>query len=185
MCLVGSSWCIIFAFIVCKQLHLHMSHGAHLFHAEVGFYELLNLEWRTPCKTKQLTPVCTSSVSRDHIQAIFFYFYGFQSYWVSYLLRNLIHCGLVGSQIRSSYARFHVTACHLFSTKPLPEPMMTYCQLDPQGHTSVKWHYLENAFEMWFAFLSMSQCVECIMHVLCKQFHVLLLITPRWFNHYV
>ena len=25
----------------------------------------------------------------------------------------------------------HVMACHLFCTKPLPEPMITYCQVDP------------------------------------------------------
>ena len=29
-------------------------------------------------------------------------------------------------------------ACHLFSTKPLPETMLIYCQLDLEQHTSVK-----------------------------------------------
>ena len=28
-------------------------------------------------------------------------------------------------------ALVHVMACHLLSAKPLPEPMLTYCQLDP------------------------------------------------------
>ena len=30
-----------------------------------------------------------------------------------------------------------VMACRLFSVKPLPEPMMIYCQLDPQENISV------------------------------------------------
>ena len=38
--------------------------------------------------------------------------------------------------IRSSLV--HVTACHLFGTKPSPEPMMTFCEMDPQEQTSVK-----------------------------------------------
>ena len=29
-------------------------------------------------------------------------------------------------------------ACRLFGTKPLPEPMLTYCQLDPWEQTSVE-----------------------------------------------
>ena len=29
-------------------------------------------------------------------------------------------------------------ACHLFGTKPLPEPKLTYCQLDPYEQTSMK-----------------------------------------------
>ena len=29
-------------------------------------------------------------------------------------------------------------ACRLSGAKPLPEPMLTYCQLDPQEQTSVK-----------------------------------------------
>ena len=34
-------------------------------------------------------------------------------------------------------------ACHLLSTKPLPEPILTYCQSDPKEQTSVKtWSYL-------------------------------------------
>ena len=35
-------------------------------------------------------------------------------------------------------ALVHVMACHLFSTKPLPEPTLIYCQLDPQEQTSVQ-----------------------------------------------
>ena len=46
-----------------------------------------------------------------------------------------------------------VMACHLFGAKPLPEPMLAYCQLDPQEQTSVKFQPKykilidENAFE--------------------------------------
>ena len=44
-------------------------------------------------------------------------------------------------------------ACRLLGAKPLTEPVLTYCQLDPQEQTSVKFesHYKtsihENAFE--------------------------------------
>ena len=36
------------------------------------------------------------------------------------------------------YHWFQVMACRLFGTKPLPEPMMAYCQLDSQEQISVK-----------------------------------------------
>ena len=35
-------------------------------------------------------------------------------------------------------ALVQVMACRLFGAKPLPEPMFTFCQLDHQEHTSVK-----------------------------------------------
>ena len=44
-------------------------------------------------------------------------------------------------------------ACHLFGAKPLPEPVVTYCQLDHWEQISVKfnWNFKlfiqENAFE--------------------------------------
>ena len=44
-------------------------------------------------------------------------------------------------------------ACRLFGTKPLPEPMLTYCQLDPEEQIAVKFYqntklFIEkNAFE--------------------------------------
>ena len=50
-------------------------------------------------------------------------------------------------------ALVQVMACHLFGTKPLPEPILTYCQLDPEEQTSVKIESKykisteENAFE--------------------------------------
>ena len=50
-------------------------------------------------------------------------------------------------------AIIQVVACHLFGTKPLPEPMLTNCQLDPKEQTSVEFKskYMifihKNAFE--------------------------------------
>ena len=35
-------------------------------------------------------------------------------------------------------ALVQVMACRLFGDKPLPEPMLEYCQLDPNEQTSVK-----------------------------------------------
>ena len=31
-----------------------------------------------------------------------------------------------------------IMACRLFSTKPLPEPMLEYCRLDPGAQIQVK-----------------------------------------------
>ena len=39
---------------------------------------------------------------------------------------------------------------YMFSPKPLPEPMLTYCQLHPKEQTSMKFEYIfikENKFE--------------------------------------
>ena len=57
-----------------------------------------------------------------------------------------------------------VMTCHLFSTKPLPEPMLTTCQLDRQWHFNQNMKFLlnENAFEIiickMVAILFWSQC---------------------------
>ena len=40
-------------------------------------------------------------------------------------------------------------ACHLFSAKPLPEPMLTYCQIDPQEWTSMKFKSKHKTFHSW------------------------------------
>ena len=37
-------------------------------------------------------------------------------------------------------------ACHLSRTKPLPEPMLTYCQLDPYEQTAGKFELKQNTF---------------------------------------
>ena len=38
----------------------------------------------------------------------------------------------------TGWALVQIMACRLFGTKPLPEPMMTYCQLDSWEQISVK-----------------------------------------------
>ena len=43
-----------------------------------------------------------------------------------------------------------VMACRLFGTKPLPEPMQTLCQLDPQEQTSVKFESKCKIFHWWY-----------------------------------
>ena len=48
----------------------------------------------------------------------------------------------------SGSALVQVIACCLFSTKPLPKPMLAYCQLDYWEQISVKIIFIqENAFE--------------------------------------
>ena len=42
-----------------------------------------------------------------------------------------------------------VMARHLFGAKPLPEPMLPYCQLDPWEQTSVKFESRYNTFHSW------------------------------------
>ena len=65
-----------------------------------------------------------------------------------------------------------IMACHLFSVKPLSEPILDYCELDPREHISVKLEsksaifIKENAFEnvgrKVSAILSQLQCVMLI-----------------------
>ena len=43
---------------------------------------------------------------------------------------------MINQQIESSLVP--VMAWHLLGAKPLPEPMLTYCQWDPQKQSSVK-----------------------------------------------
>ena len=59
-------------------------------------------------------------------------------------------------------ALVQVMACRLFGAKPLPEPMLTYCQLDPWEQTSVKFEskyktvfmkmHLEMSYAKWRPF---------------------------------
>ena len=67
-------------------------------------------------------------------------------YWVRHILALLLcDAGWVNSSPPSAaYMRqwtgsalVRVIACRLFGAKPLPEPMLTYCQLDPWEQTSV------------------------------------------------
>ena len=42
-----------------------------------------------------------------------------------------------------------IMACLLFSTKPLSEPMLSYCQLDPEEHISVIFYLKFECFHSW------------------------------------
>ena len=55
-----------------------------------------------------------------------------------------------------------VMVCRLFGTKPLPEPMFTYCRLDPQEQISVKFESKYKAFHSTDAF----ECIICNMSVI-------------------
>ena len=41
---------------------------------------------------------------------------------------------------RTGSALVQVFAYHLVSTKPLPEPELTHCELNPEEHTSMKFY---------------------------------------------
>ena len=55
-------------------------------------------------------------------------------------------------------ALVQVMACRLFGTKPLPEPMLTYCQLDPWEQNSLK-------FELKYETVHSQKCIwNCHLH---------------------
>ena len=60
-------------------------------------------------------------------------------------------------------ALVQVMACHLFGAKPLPELMLTHCQLDPQEQISVK-------FESKYEHSIEENAIE---HVVCKMSAIL------------
>ena len=64
---------------------------------------------------------------------------------------ELTHCGTgMPHGIRDLLSSlFQIMACSLFSTKPLPEPVVTYCQLDPQEHISMKYNLKFKHFHSW------------------------------------
>ena len=53
-------------------------------------------------------------------------------------------------------ALFHIMACRLDGTKPLSEPMLTYCQLDPKEHISMKFYLKFKYFHSTKMHLNMS-----------------------------
>ena len=62
---------------------------------------------------------------------------------------------------------FQIMACHLFGSKPLSEPMLPYCQLDPKEHILVKIyskftrvHSRKNVVCEMAAMLFQPQCVN-------------------------
>ena len=50
------------------------------------------------------------------------------------------------------WALAQIMACRLFGAKPLSEPMLDYCQLDPKEHTSVKFQLKFEVFPFKNAF---------------------------------
>ena len=56
---------------------------------------------------------------------------------------------------RTQSALVQIMACHLFGAKPLSDPMLTYCQFDPQEYTSVKFESKYQTFVSWKCF---SKC---------------------------
>ena len=86
-----------------------------------------------------------------------------------------------------------ITACCLFSTEPLPETILTYCQLDPKEQTSLNFKskcndfnsrkfYWKYYFQNGGHFVSASMCwwLSCVRHSLgCSP--VLQLWWQGWF----
>ena len=60
----------------------------------------------------------------------------------------------------------HWVACRLFGAKPLPEPMLTYSQLDPSKQTSLKFKskYQNFLFENSFKIYVVSKVVPILSH---------------------
>ena len=52
-------------------------------------------------------------------------------------------------------ALVQVMACRLFGPKPLPEPMLAYCKLDPKQQTWVK---LESKYKTFHSWKCISKC---------------------------
>ena len=47
---------------------------------------------------------------------------------------------------RSSSTLLQVTTCSLIGTKPLPKPILTYCQIDPMEHISLRFYVKHRRF---------------------------------------
>ena len=80
---------------------------------------------------------------------------------------------------RTGSTLVQVMAGHLFGAKPLPEPMLTYCQMDPKEQTSEKFESKYKTFPSWKPFedvvcemadiLSRGRWVNNIFLVLLRQ----------------
>ena len=72
-----------------------------------------------------------------------------------------------------------IMACHMFGAKPLSEPMLPYCQLDPKEHISVKFPLKFKSFHSinplkmlsceMSAILSRPQYVKWLISIQCGQ----------------
>ena len=69
----------------------------------------------------------------------------------------MIYASVIGS------ALVQIMACRLYSTKPLPEPILVYCQLDSREHISVKW-------ELKFDHFHSRKCIRNCRLPRCRPF---------------
>ena len=53
-------------------------------------------------------------------------------------------------------ALVQIMACRLFGTKPFPESALTYCEVDPQEQTSVKFESKYNKSYFWIGIMAFS-----------------------------
>ena len=53
-----------------------------------------------------------------------------------------------------------VMVCFLFTAEPLHEAMLTYCQLDPQEQTCVKFEQFEKKIFQWNVFENVINFVQ-------------------------
>ena len=90
-----------------------------------------------------------------------------------YILRELHGCVSGFNSLRLSYIYMHqeniptllqIMACRLFGAKPLSEPMLLYCQLDP---ISVKFFLKVKKFS--FTEIHLKMCVICKMTAILSQ----------------
>ena len=97
---------------------------------------------------------------------------------------SLMSCGVTGTQwVNSSppsvacmhqwtgSALVQIMACRLFGAKPLPEPVLTYCQLVPWEQTSMNYNQNTKLFIHEYAF----------ENVVCKM--AAILFRGRWVKH--
>ena len=98
--------------------------------------------------------------------------------WVCLILENwryLFHCGLVIIWHQTSWSAFvhEMTRCML-GTKPLPEPMLNYCQLDPKEHTSMIFFFWGRGSQIFIQENQFENVVCCKL--------LIIVLRPGWVN---
>ena len=156
-------------------------------------YKLLNLRVRA----LKMSATCMSHIFQCKSNVFTWHFKDFYVRWFTWYLprkspyiKNLKICNLSScenqellnltclSLVRhmrqwTGSALFQVMACRLFGAKPLPEPMLVYCQLDSWEKNSVKlesefYHVhsrkcIRNRYEMIPKFVARSFCATWAM----------------------
>ena len=77
--------------------------------------------------------------------------------------RKLTHPSAAYMRQWTGSALVHIMACRLFGAKPLPEPMLAYCQLDSREQISVK-------FESEFYHFHSRKCIWNFRLPKCRPF---------------